>query len=170
MSDDERDFEMEGGEQERRTDPGTTATEAEADDEYGESDAPAPRRSKRATKKRRAPAPKMVDEDDYEHDYPPQVKAAMDVYQSRIDAVKAASKKLSAMRKPVTEASNVIKSWMNDEHLTIIRVGKTIFRRKEQSKFKCDPKRFEMSSLIPESVKNRFIKKNTIKEPSFQVK
>lgn len=173
MSDDERDYELEA-EEERRTDPGTTATEAEADDECGESDAQKlARRSRRTKRKRRAPSPSGGEEDEeaFLSNCPLQVKAAMDVYRGKIDDVKKLSKELSALRKPVTEAANVIKSWMNEEDLTIVRVGKTIFRRKKKNIFKCDPKRFEMSDCIPESIKNRFIRKNTVKDdPSFQVK
>jgi hypothetical protein len=102
--------------------------------------------------------------------YPSTVKAAIEVYAENIDEVKEMSKALSKKRKKTTEAANVIKEYMNEGEINLVRAGKNVFRRKEKSNFKCDPKRFEMSDTIPESVKNEFIRLNTIKEPSFTVK
>jgi hypothetical protein len=152
--------------------------EAEAGYDNGESDEveDKPKRRSRRTRKARSDpeeAEEAEEEETEQHEhgnFPASVRAAIDVYADNIGEVKAMSKALSKKRKKTTDAAKIIKEFMNEADVDIVRVGRSVFRRKAKTHFKCDSKRFEMSTMIPERLKNQFIRANTITEPTFQVK
>lgn len=112
------------------------------------------------------------DDDEFEGSrvFPAEVRTAIRLYASLIGEIQTAAKSLAQRRKPVAAALKVIKSYMIETEVDVVKVGAVTLRRKIAEKFKCDRKRFESSGDIPDKIKRAFIRRNTVTEAVVQAK
>ena len=93
--------------------------------------------------------------------YPAQVRDAIRLYASRIAGITAAAKTLAEKKKPLAQALKTIKTYMIENEVDVVELGKLTLRRSVAKKFTCNAKSFKASDDIPEKIKKAFIRRNT---------